>query len=72
MMASSHDAVMVVEALNSRERVLAGRGTSDPVPPRRDMSIPQSCQDSNGEACQPGDCVLNGPHYATQGGGEHK
>lgn len=68
-------AEMVTESLNARERVLAARGTAPVVPPAaaadRDMSVPQTCQDSQGHPVDSGDCELNGPHYVTTLGVPH-
>jgi hypothetical protein len=52
---------LVALALNTMNAMVRGRAE---VPPR-DSSVPQSCQDANGQACAPDRCELNGPHYAS-------
>lgn len=75
------DAGLVVELLNTRERVLAVQGTSDRSPRKeqlvgvdplqRDMSVPQTCQDSEGNPVDSPDCEVLGPHYVTTLGIPH-
>ena len=66
-------AALVVEALNARDRVLAAaRGTAEvPSSPDRDMSVPQTCQDSEGRPVDSPDCEVNGPHYVSTLGIPH-
>jgi len=54
IMSTAEDGALVVELLNTRERLAA-----------RQADLPQSCQDANGEACPPHRCEISGPHYVT-------
>lgn len=54
IMDTAEDGALVVEALNARERVLAGRGTSEMVPPSQSLLLPiQPCMSCGEERRAP-------------------
>lgn len=69
VMTSSGQATAAVDAMNARYRVLAFREehylTKDKPSNGRDMSVPQTCQDADGNEVESADCEVNGPHYVT-------
>lgn len=48
-------AAAVADALNARLWVLSRPG--------RNLDLPQTCQDADGNEVEPADCAVNGPHY---------
>lgn len=63
-------AALIGEGLTSpwhlNEILLSAQARNDePRLRQRDLSLPQTCQDENGQPCQPDDCKVQGPHYVT-------
>lgn len=57
--------VGIMDTVDMATTAVAALNSCDLGTASRDLSLPQTCLNAEGEECSPSFCVINGPHYVT-------